>query len=298
MEPVKAIEMKGICKAFGSVKANEDVDLSVFNGEVHALLGENGAGKSTLVNILSGIYRQDSGTVAVYGEEVRFTSPKDPISMGIGMIHQLQACGRNDGKAEYCSGQGQRFIFKDRRLSDEIRAISDQYGLDVAPDKVYNMSVGEKQTLEIIKVLKRGARILILDEPTAVLTPQEIRRLFQIIRNMRDNGCAVIIITHKLSEVMEISDRITVLRKSRTIGTVKTSAVQVPALIEMMVGKKVDLAILKENTGDQKNAILEVDNLHVVNSDHKSALTGISFTLHAGEILGIAGVAGSGRKNL
>jgi simple sugar transport system ATP-binding protein len=147
-------------------------------------------------------------------------------------------------------------------------------------------------------VLKRGARILILDEPTAVLTPQEIRRLFQIIRNMRDNGCAVIIITHKLSEVMEISDRITVLRKGRTIGTVKTSAVQVPALIEMMVGKKVDLAILKENTGDQKNAILEVDNLHVVNSDHKSALTGISFTLHAGEILGIAGVAGSGQKEI
>lgn len=300
MEPVKAIEMKGICKAFGSVKANEDVDLSVFNGEVHALLGENGAGKSTLVNILSGIYRQDSGTVAVYGKEVRFTSPKDPISMGIGMIHQhFKLVDVMTAKQNIALGKGKGLFSRSRRLSDEIRAISDQYGLDVAPDKkVYNMSVGEKQTLEIIKVLKRGARILILDEPTAVLTPQEIRRLFQIIRNMRDNGCAVIIITHKLSEVMEISDRITVLRKGRTIGTVKTSAVQVPALIEMMVGKKVDLAILKENTGDQKNAILEVDNLHVVNSDHKSALTGISFTLHAGEILGIAGVAGSGQKEI
>ena len=300
MEPVKAIEMKGICKAFGSVMANEDVDLTVYNGEVHALLGENGAGKSTLVNILSGIYRQDRGTVSVYGKEVNFTSPKDSIEMGIGMIHQhFKLVDVMTARQNIALGKGKGLFMKNKQLTKEIRAISDQYGLDVDPDKkVYNMSVGEKQTLEIIKVLYRGAKILVLDEPTAVLTPQEIRRLFKIIRSMRDNGCAVVIITHKLGEVMEISDRITVLRKGRSVGTVKTSEVQVPTLIEMMVGKKVDLAIKKEKTEKEKETLLEVDNLYVTSSDQKSSLSGISFSLHAGEILGVAGVAGSGQKEL
>ncbi len=300
MEPIKAIEMKGICKTFGSVKANEDVDLTVYNGEVHALLGENGAGKSTLVNMLSGIYRQDSGTVSIYGKEVNFTSPKDPIEMGIGMIHQhFKLVDVMTARQNIALGKSKGLFTKSKQLTKEIRSISDQYGLDVDPDKkVYNMSVGEKQTLEIIKVLHRGAKILILDEPTAVLTPQEIRRLFQIIRSMRDNGCAIVIITHKLREVMEISKRNTVLRNGKTIGTVKTPEVQVPALIEMMVGKKVDLAIKKEKSHEEKKVLLEVDNLHVVNSDHKIALSGINFNLHAGEILGVAGVAGSGQKEI
>ncbi|NLT48425.1 MAG: ABC transporter ATP-binding protein [Clostridiales bacterium] len=300
MEPIKAIEMKGICKTFGSVKANEDVDLTVYNGEVHALLGENGAGKSTLVNMLSGIYRQDCGTVSIYGEEVHFSSPKDPIEMGIGMIHQhFKLVDVMTARQNIALGKSKGLFTRNKQLTKEIRSISDQYGLDVDPDKkVYNMSVGEKQTLEIIKVLYRGAKILILDEPTAVLTPQEIRRLFQIIRTMRDQGCAIVIITHKLGEVMEISDRITVLRKGRTIGTVKTSEVQVPSLIEMMVGKKVDLAIKKEKTDQEKKVLLEVDNLHVINSENKTALSGISFDLHAGEILGVAGVAGSGQKEI
>jgi ABC-type uncharacterized transport system ATPase subunit len=241
MEPVKAIEMKGICKAFGSVMANEDVDLTVYNGEVHALLGENGAGKSTLVNILSGIYRQDRGTVSVYGKEVNFTSPKDSIEMGIGMIHQhFKLVDVMTARQNIALGKGKGLFMKNKQLTKEIRAISDQYGLDVDPDKkVYNMSVGEKQTLEIIKVLYRGAKILVLDEPTAVLTPQEIRRLFKIIRSMRDNGCAVVIITHKLGEVMEISDRITVLRKGRSVGTVKTSEVQVRILFIGRSAKRV-----------------------------------------------------------
>lgn len=300
MEPVKAIEMKGISKAFGAVKANEDVDLTVYNGEVHALLGENGAGKSTLVNILSGIYRQDSGTVSIYGQEVHFTSPGYPIAMGIGMIHQhFKLVDVMTARQNIALGKGKGLFTKGRQLSKEIKDISDQYGLDVNPDKkIYNMSVGEKQTLEIIKVLYRGARILIMDEPTAVLTPQEIDRLFKIIRSMKEDGCAVVIITHKLSEVMEISDRITVLRKGKSIGTVKTSDVHVPNLIEMMVGKKVDLAIKKEKSQAEKKVLLEVDNLHVINSDHKKALAGVSFSLYAGEILGIAGVAGSGQKEI
>lgn len=299
-QPLKAIEMKGISKAFGSVKANEDVELTVYNGEVHALLGENGAGKSTLVNMLSGIYHQDSGTVHVNGNEVRFSSPKDSIAIGIGMIHQhFKLVDVLTAKENILLGQPGGLFRKSKQLTKEIRAISDRYGLDVDPDKkVYNMSVGEKQTLEIIKVLYRGAKILILDEPTAVLTPQEIKRLFRIIRNMKEQGCAVVIITHKLNEVMEISDRITVLRRGRTIGTVDTDKVQVGNLIEMMVGKKVDLAIRKEPPAKPMRPLLEVDNLHVVGHDRKSALADISFTLHEGEILGVAGVAGSGQKEI
>ncbi len=300
MNLVKAIEMQGISKAFGVVKANSDVDLTVYQGEVHAILGENGAGKSTLVNILSGIYRQDEGTVRIYEKEVHFTSPKDPISMGIGMIHQhFKLVDVLTARQNIALGLDKGVFLKNKQLTKEIRAISDKYGLDVNPDKkVYNMSVGEKQTLEIIKVLYRGAKILILDEPTAVLTPQEISRLFEIIRTMKAEGCAIVIITHKLSEVMEISDRITVLRKGMSVGTVKTAEAKVPDLIEMMVGKKVDLAIKKEKFLDKQEPLLEVDNLYVVNSDHKEALSGISFHLKAGEILGIAGVAGSGQKEI
>lgn len=300
MNPVKAIEMKGISKAFGAVKANSDVDLTVFQGEVHAILGENGAGKSTLVNILSGIYRQDAGTVHINEEEVNFTSPKDPISMGIGMIHQhFKLVDVLTAKQNIALGMGKGVFLNNKELTKEIRAISDRYGLDVDPDKkVYNMSVGEKQTLEIIKVLYRGAKILILDEPTAVLTPQEISRLFDIIRTMKAEGCAIVIITHKLSEVMEISDRITVLRKGMSIGTVKTAEAKVADLIEMMVGKKVDLAIKKEKYSETPETLLEVDGLFVINSDQKEALSGISFELRAGEILGIAGVAGSGQKEI
>lgn len=300
MDPVFAIEMKGITKSFGSVRANEDVNLTVKNGEVHALLGENGAGKSTLVNMLSGIYRQDSGTVAIQGREVHFASPKESIAMGIGMIHQhFKLIDIMTAQENILLGRKQGILAKSKTLTKEIRAISDQYGLDIDPNKkVYQMSVGEKQTLEIIKVLYRGAKILILDEPTAVLTPQEIKRLFQIIRNMKEQGCAVVIITHKLNEVMEISDRITVLRKGKTVGTVETKQVEIPTLIEFMVGKKVDLAITKEKPDPSHGTLLTVDNLHVMDPDRKSALSEVSFHLAGGEILGVAGVAGSGQKEL
>jgi len=299
MQQHAAIEMRNISKAFGAIKANENVDLEVRSGEVHALLGENGAGKSTLMNMLSGIYSPDSGSIFIKGTEVHFSSPKQPIKLGIGMIHQhFKLIDILTAKENIILGQGSGFFVKGKALSQEIRHISDTYGLDINPDKkVYEMSVGEKQTLEIIKVLYRGAKILIMDEPTAVLTPQEIKRLFGILRNMRDQGCAIIIITHKLNEVMEISDRITVLRKGRTIATVETAKTEVTDLIEMMVGKSVDLAIAREVIPEKK-LLLAVDNLHVYDSEKRHALSEVSFDLFGGEILGVAGVAGSGQKEL
>ncbi len=299
MQSNVAIQMENISKTFGVIKANEDVNLTVYNGEVHALLGENGAGKSTLMNMLSGIYSPDSGSIFIQGQEVRFSSPKDSIELGIGMIHQhFKLVDVLTAKENIILGQKGSFFTKGKELSKQVKAISDRYGLDINPDKkVYDMSVGEKQTLEIIKVLYRGAKILIMDEPTAVLTPQEIKKLFQIIRNMKEQGCAVVIITHKLNEVMEISDRITVLRKGQSIETVETATVAVPNLIEMMVGKKVDLAIEKK-TIENKKPLLQVDGVHVIDSEKKNALEDVSFTLSGGEILGVAGVAGSGQKEL
>lgn len=298
MEPVKAIEMNGISKAFGSVKANENVNLTVYNGEIHALLGENGAGKSTLMSMLSGIYTPDSGSISILGKEVDFSSPKDSIALGIGMIHQhFKLVEVMTAKENMVMGS-KGIALRGKQLTKEIQTICDQYGLDIKPDKkVYEMSVGEKQTLEIIKVLYRGAKILILDEPTAVLTPQEIKRLFAILTNMKEQGCAVVIITHKLNEVMEISDRITVLRRGQSIETVETKDVEVNRLIEMMVGKKVDLELDKPHC-TQENALLKVDGLYVSTKENKHALEDINFDLFAGEILGIAGVAGSGQKEI
>nr|WP_315024765.1 ABC transporter ATP-binding protein [uncultured Aminipila sp.] len=294
-----AIQMNNITKTFGALKANEDVNLTVYEGEVHALLGENGAGKSTLMNMLSGIYTPDGGTIHIYGEEVHFTSPKDSINMGIGMIHQhFKLIDILSAKDNVVLGQGNGFFSKGKAMSKKVKEISDQYGLDINPDKkVYDMSVGEKQTLEIIKVLFRGAKILILDEPTAVLTPQEIEKLFHIIRNMKAQGCAVVIITHKLNEVMEISDRITVLRKGRSIETVNTNDVEISSLIEMMVGKKMDLSLERETIKD-KRLLLELKNVTVLDREKKPALADATFSLYGGEILGVAGVAGSGQKEL
>lgn len=294
-----AIQMEHITKSFGELIANEDVNLTVYNGETHALLGENGAGKSTLMNMLSGIYVPDSGSIYVNGKAVLFSSPKDSIKLGIGMIHQhFKLVDVLTAKENIILGQKHGKTRKGKDLTREIRDLSDQYGLDIDPDKkVYDMSVSEKQTLEIIKVLYRGAKILILDEPTAVLTPQEIKKLFQIIDNMKQQGCAVIIITHKLNEVMEISDRITVLRKGRSIETVETKGVETSRLIEMMVGKKVNLDIKKEKT-DYNKPMLALDDVTVLDSEGKKALENVSFTLGGGEILGVAGVAKSGQKEL
>ena len=291
--------MKNISKSFGAHKANDAVDLAVRKGEVHALLGENGAGKSTLMNMLAGIYTPDTGSIRIDGEEVRFSSPKDSIRLGIGMIHQhFKLVDVMTAKENVIIGQPAGFFLRGKKLAKEVKALSDKYGLDVDPDKkVYDMSVGEKQTLEIIKVLYRGARILIMDEPTAVLTPQEIKKLFRVIRNMKEQGCSVVIITHKLNEVMEISDRVTVLRKGRSIGTVVTGDTDVSGLVEMMVGKKVDLSIEKKKFSDKK-PLLQLDEITVLNGEGKEAVSGVSFDINSHEIVGVAGVANSGQKEL
>jgi len=301
MPDTPAIEMRRISKSFGSAHANKNIDLVVENGEIHALLGENGAGKSTLMNMLSGIYRPDSGSIFVNGEEARFTSPKESIAKGIGMIHQhFKLVDVMTAADNIALGGGKGLLTSGKKIERKITELSDRYGLDVNPrKKVYEMSVGEKQTLEIVKVLYRGARILIMDEPTAVLTPQEIDKLFAIVRNMKKEGCAVVIITHKLGEVMDISDRITVLRRGESVGTLVTRDTDIPTLIERMVGRRVDLSIHRkpaDTTGAEP--MLRVDGITVVNSDKKQALDNVSFDLHGGEILGVAGVAGSGQKEL
>ncbi len=296
----KAIEMINISKSFGSIKANENVNLTINKGEIHALLGENGAGKSTLMNMLSGIYSPDSGFILVDGKKQEFKSPGEPIKLGIGMIHQhFKLIDVLSAKENIILGQKGSAFIRSKSLSKEIRTISDKYRLDIDPNKkVYNMSVGEKQTLEIIKVLYRGAKVLIMDEPTAVLTPQEIKRLFQIMRNMKEQGNSIIIITHKMNEVMEISDRVTVLRKGRTVDTLETSKTTAKELVEMMVGKSVELSIEKPKSERSVKPMLELDEVTVLDSDKRYALKEVSLNVYGGEILGVAGLAGSGQKEL
>ena len=300
MQRAKAIEMADISKSFGNIKANENVNLTIYEGEIHALLGENGAGKSTLMNMLSGIYSPDSGSIFIYGQKQSFSSPSEPIELGVGMIHQhFKLIDVLSAKENIILGQKGRQIIRGKALSKEIRSISDKYRLDIDPNKkVYNMSVGEKQTLEIIKVLYRGAKILIMDEPTAVLTPQEIKRLFKIMQNMKEQGNSIIIITHKMNEVMEISDRVTVLRKGRSIATVETAGTTSKELVEMMVGKSVELAIDKPISKRSEKPMLELDEVTVLDADKRYTLKEVSLEVFGGEILGVAGLAGSGQKEL
>lgn len=293
------IQIENITKTFGTVVANNNISLTVCKGEIHALLGENGSGKSTLMNVLSGIYSPDSGSIFIDGKKVSFNSPRDSIKMGIGMIHQhFKLVDVLTAKENIIAGQRGNFFIGEKKLSKQIREISERFGLEIDPDKkIYNMSVGEKQNVEILKVLYRGADILILDEPTAVLTPQETKKLFKIMKNMKEAGCAVIIITHKLHEVMEISDRITVLRKGETVGTVAKEATNIKELTELMVGRQVDLAITRAETENMR-PILKVSGLAVLDENRVKALDDVSFELCTGEILGVAGVAGSGQKEL
>lgn len=295
---VNAIELKGINKSFGTVVANKNIDLTVRQGEILALLGENGSGKTTLMNMLSGIYHPDSGSVFVYGQEVHIASPQDALALGIGMIHQHYKLVENLTATENIILGTDTKNQSTKQLSEKVRAISAHFGLEVEPSKkIYDMSVSEKQTVEIIKVLYRGAKILVLDEPTAVLTPQESQRLFEIIRRMKNEGNSVIIITHKLNEVMEISDRVVVLRKGERVATVMTSQTTATELTEKMVGRAVDLSIERPIT-EKSEPILEIVHLGVRNSEGIEALKDVNFDLRKGEILGVAGIAGSGQKEL
>lgn len=299
MENTAYVQIENLTKTFGQVVANKDICLTANKGEIHALLGENGAGKSTLMNMLSGIYSPDSGLIYIDGKPVNFSSPQDSIKHGIGMIHQhFKLVDVLTAAENIITGQKHGIMLNRNKLNKGISKISEKFGLEIDPvKKVYNMSVGEKQTVEILKVLYRGADILILDEPTAVLTPQEVKKLFAIMRKMKEQGCVVIIITHKLNEVMEIADKITVLRAGQTVGTVDKDKTSIKKLTEMMVGHPVELKI-KRAEAEKKQALLEVKGLTVINEDKVNALDNVTFTVSGGEILGVAGIAGSGQKEL
>ncbi|MEG0107531.1 MAG: ABC transporter ATP-binding protein [Lachnospiraceae bacterium] len=293
-----AIELNGITKVFGTVVANDQIDLTLRRGEILALLGENGSGKTTLMNMLSGIYHPDHGTIKVNGQEVQIHSPMDANELGIGMIHQhFKLVEVFSTMNNVLLGSNERNI-NTKELKKKISEITNRFGLESDLEKkVYNMSVSEKQTVEILKVLYRGADILILDEPTAVLTPQEITKLFAILRKMKEQGSAIIIITHKLNEVMEISDRVTILRKGKSIDTVVTAKTNEKQLTELMVGHQVTLEIERPKCKDVKTS-LKIVNLTVEKEDGSMGVDDISFDLKAGEILGVAGIAGSGQKEL
>ncbi len=299
MAKTLALECRGITKTFGRVVANKNCDLEVYQGEILAILGENGSGKTTLMNMVAGIYFPDEGRIFINGEEVSIASPKDAFTYRIGMIHQhfklvdvFTAC---ENVALGVEDEGRYRLADVRR---KVIEITQRYGFVIDPDKrVADMSVSEKQTVEIIKVLYRGADILILDEPTAVLTPQETDKLFAVLRRMRDDNKSVIIITHKLHEVLSLSDRVAVLRRGEYVGTVQTAEANENLLTEMMMGVKVELNIQRTLPKDTKER-LTVQNLCSVDEEGKPILDGVSFTAYSGEILGIAGIAGSGQREL
>lgn len=294
-----AVQLKNLTKTFGSVVANKDVTLDIRRGEILSLLGENGSGKTTLMNMLSGIYLPDEGRIFVDSKEVSIRSPKDAYDLGIGMIHQhFKLVDVFNATENVALGLDKKEKYNKKAISSKIKEICNKYGFEIDTNqKVYAMSVSQKQTLEIVKALYRGADILILDEPTAVLTPQETQKLFKVIKSMRDDGKSVVIITHKLNEVLEVSDRVAILRKGEYIGTVETKDANEELLTEMMVGMKVELNIKRdEPVNPQKR--LEVKNLSVKNSDGVLVLDNVSFTANSGEILGIAGISGCGQKEL
>ena len=299
MEQEYAIVLKEITKSFGSVVANNKVELNVKPGEILALLGENGSGKTTLMNMLSGIYKPDSGQIFVDGKEVSIDSPEDSKKLGIGMVHQhFKLVDVFSAADNIWMGMEKTGLLLQKDRYAKIEEIAKKFGFEIDPQKkVYNMSVSEKQTLEIIKVLYYGAKIIILDEPTAVLTVQEIQKLFNVLRRMKEEGHSIIIITHKLNEVMEISDRVSILRKGEYITTVNTSETSEPALTEWMVGRKIELNIDRP-TVEKTRPLLEVRDVSIRNDEGALAIDGVNFYIRGGEILGVAGIAGCGQKEL
>lgn len=294
---IAAVSMRNVTKTFGSVIANEKVSLDIYKGEILALLGENGSGKTTLMNMLSGIYFPDEGHILINGKEEVIKSPKDALRLGIGMVHQhFKLIDVLSATENIILGLEGKLNVKE--ASKKIEDICSKYGFEVDPkQKIYDMSVSQKQTVEIVKVLYRGADILILDEPTAVLTPQEADRLFNVLRKMRDDGKAIIIITHKMQEVQSLSDRVAVLRDGKYIGSLTTKDTDVNEMTNMMVGHEVTLNIERPEPVDPKPRI-EVQGLNVRNEEGILKLKDVSFTANSGEILGIAGISGCGQKEL
>ena len=294
-----AIQTRNLTKRFDQVVANDNVTFDVRWGEVLALLGENGSGKTTLMNMLFGIYFPDGGEIEVGGKVVSIRSPKDAHELGIGMVHQhFKLVDVFTATENIVLGLKGRALLNRKAASQEIRTICERYGFDLDPDKkIYDMPVSEKQTVEIVKLLYRGADVLILDEPTAVLTAQESEKLFATLTKLKEDGKAVIIITHKLNEVLSVSDRVHTLRKGQSIGTLITGETNQQALTEMMVGHTVSLKIDRPIV-ENKEDILDVKNLTCINADGTKALDNVTFTLQSGEILGVAGIAGSGQREL
>ena len=289
--------MENITKRFGKVTANKDVTLELYKGEILSLLGENGSGKTTLMNMLSGIYFPDEGQIYIDGQPVTIASPKDAFALGIGMIHQhFKLVDVFTATENIILGMPGKLNLAEARK--KVREICDRYGFDIDPDqKIYDMSVSQKQTVEIVKVLYRGANILILDEPTAVLTPQETDKLFAVMRNMKNDGKSLIIITHKLHEVLDVSDRVAVLRKGEYIGCVQTKDADQQSLTDMMVGHAVTLNIDRPTPVNVKPR-LDIKGLTVFDEMGVKRLDDVTFTVNAGEVLGIAGIAGSGQREL
>jgi len=296
------LELRGITKRFPGVLANDNIDLSLNEGEILALLGENGAGKTTLMNIFYGLYTPDEGEILIRGEKAEIHSPNDAIDLGIGMVHQhfmlvpVFTVTENVMLGIESTKAG---VFLDRDIaSKRIKEISESYGLQVDPDAyVEDLSVGEQQRVEIIKVLYRQADILILDEPTAVLTPQEVEELFKVIRSLVEKGMSVIFITHKLNEVLELADRIVVLRGGKVVGSTTPDQSSEKSLANMMVGREVILKLDKK-PARPLDVILEVNDLVVLDDRQLTAVNGVSFQVKAGEILGIAGVQGNGQTEV
>ena len=292
-----AIELKNVTKAFGSIIANKDVNLTIYKGEILSLLGENGSGKTTLMNMLAGIYFPDEGQIFIDGKEAFIKSPRDAYDYGIGMVHQhFKLVDVVTATENIVLGMEGKLNL--RKAENDIKAICDKYGFEINPDKkIYDMSVSEKQTVEIVKTLYRGAKILILDEPTAVLTPQETEKLFAVMRNMKKEGETVVIITHKLHEVEAISDRVAILRKGEYIGDMMTKDTNAQEMTNMMVGHAVTLNIDRPEPINPKPRI-EVKNVTVHSDDGVLKLDDVSFTANSGEVLGIAGISGCGQKEL
>ena len=294
-----AVTFRGVTKTFGDNYANKDITMDIYSGEILALLGENGSGKTTLMNMLSGIYYPDGGEIFIRGKKAAIRSPHDAHELGIGMIHQhfklVDVFTATENVLLGIRGEGK---YNPAAAAARIREICATYGFELDPSqKVYDMTVSQKQTLEIVKALYRGAEILILDEPTAVLTPHEADKLFSVLRNMRAEGKTVIIITHKLQEVLSISDRVAILRKGGYIDTVDTSSATELSLTELMVGKKVELEIERPSVKDRVLR-LQVQHVNAFNSEGTQVLTDVSFDAYGGEILGIAGISGCGQKEL
>jgi general nucleoside transport system ATP-binding protein len=295
------LELKGITKRFPGVVANDDVDFELRRGEVHALLGENGAGKSTLMSILYGLYGPDEGEILLDGKPLRTSSPRDAIDAGIGMVHQhfmlipVMTVAENIVlAAEPTKGP---FLDLDA-AREKVRDISQRFGLAVNPEaRVESISVGQQQRVEILKALYRGAEILILDEPTAVLTPQEAQELFDIVRSLQAEGKSIVFISHKLNEVLEIADRITVLRRGKTVETVPKAGATEESLAKLMVGRDVLLRVEKK-PAQPGEPLLTVEDVHVFDERGLEAVRGISLTVRSGEILGVAGVDGNGQTEL